>query len=122
VGQTTFENAPTFSREKQVYQSIKERFEQRVLTNLWRATPLRTKNSSKSASTMVGQKKKQLVVVKNLRDLSPKRQLLMTRVTTDIENEQLPLQQSAIGNHSPSVRTFETSWSKHGYLLISLHT
>jgi len=53
---------------------------------------------------MVGQKKKQLVVVKNLRELSPKRQLLMTRATTDLENEQLAMQQTAIGNHSPSVR------------------
>ena len=49
------------------------------------------------------QKKKEGLVVKNLRDLSPKRQLLMTREASALNTDSMALQNSALGNHSPTV-------------------
>jgi len=55
---------------------------------------------------MVGQIKKKLVVVKNLRDLSPKRQLLVSSKPAADSTESEGIVPSNLGNHSPHVSIF----------------
>ncbi len=52
---------------------------------------------------MPGIVKKKLVVVKSLRDLSPKKQLLVSHNLNDEDKEDGTLAQSSFGNHSPTV-------------------
>ena len=52
---------------------------------------------------MPSQVKKTLVVVKSLRDLSPKKQLLVSRSPEELDDVQNQLAQTSLGNHSPSV-------------------
>jgi hypothetical protein len=52
---------------------------------------------------MPSQIKKTLVVVKSLRDLSPKKQLLVSRPLEETDDGNNNLAQTSLGNHSPTV-------------------